>query len=276
MKFIIVLSCILVAQFKLTAQTIRGVLVDADNQTPLPYVNIGILGKAWGTVSQLDGSFQLELSKQFDQDTLRCSMVGYEPFEMTVAAFKTKMASSNKIALKPSVEKVQEVVVESTVLNLKTRILGNKTTSKSTTFQFGKDQLGNEVGIRIKAKKKRKPMYLREFRASIASSNYEELKFRLNFYTMKNGLPDERIQTENIIVTSTIKEGLLVVDLKPYDLVIKGDFFVSLEWIEDLGKEGLSFSASLSSSPLIVRQASQANWLKVGIAGVGFTVKVKQ
>ena len=37
----------------------------------------------------------------------------------------------------------------------------------------------------------------------------------------------------------------ITVDLTPYDIYVEDDFFVSIEWIEDLGVEGLWFFAGV-------------------------------
>ncbi len=55
-------------------------------------------------------------------------------------------------------------------------------------------------------------------------------------------------------------------------IIVDDKFFVSLEWIQNARGNGLMFSASLLSSAIIARETSQANWEKIGLAGVGFNV----
>ena len=77
---------------------------------------------------------------------------------------------------------------------------------------------------------------------------------------------------ENIFITVKKGQDKISVDLEPYNIVVEDKFFVSLEWIENSRGPGLMFSASLLSSAIISREASQANWEKIGLAGVGFNV----
>jgi pimeloyl-ACP methyl ester carboxylesterase len=58
---------------------LRGVIRDRKSNLPLPYVNIGILNKDVGTTTNSKGEFELPLLESNTNDTLRVSMVGYEP-----------------------------------------------------------------------------------------------------------------------------------------------------------------------------------------------------
>ena len=80
---------------------------------------------------------------------------------------------------------------------------------------------------------------------------------------------------ENIIIETEVSSGIVTKDLTPYDLVIDEDFFVSIEWIEDLGPGTLYFSGGFFGSPLIAREVSQGKWTKIGSASVGMNVEVR-
>lgn len=249
----------------------KGNLSDKTSHEVLPYVNIGIVGKNIGTVSDIHGNFELDLQKENDNDTLKISMIGYESLEFIVSDFKKHLRQTPQLQLAQKTTELKEVVISGR--ELKKKILGNKTESKSIVGGFTSNELGNEVGIVIKIK--RSPTYLKQFCANITNNRYDSLKFRLNFYNLKDGLPHQRITKENIIVTSKLKKGKLVVDLTEYDIVVEDDFFVSLEWIENLGEEdGLYFSMGFLGSPIISRHTSQGNWEKVGAVSIGFNVTV--
>ncbi|GGX25159.1 carboxypeptidase-like regulatory domain-containing protein [Aquimarina muelleri] len=251
-------------------ETYKGQVKDSNTKEILPYVNIGILGRNVGTVSDNVGNFQIELESKYDLDTIQISMIGYKSYIKTVKEFKKEILKSDNILLDQEITELSEVMLSGKKLKEKT--LGNKTKSKSMIGGFSTNQLGNEVGIVIKIKKK--PTYVNQFNASIASNKYDNVKFRLNFYNLKDGVPHESILKENIILTTDIKEGVFSADLSKYNIVVEDDFFVSLEWIEDLGKDGLMFSVGLFGSPIIERKTSQGDWNKVGV-GIGFTVDVE-
>lgn len=253
--------------------TYKGIVVDSATLMSLSYVNIGIVGKNIGTVTDTRGNFQIELDSPYEEDTLRFSMVGYKSQSFRIEDFKREMSGNSMIKLVKKITLLEEIVV--TNKRFRERVLGNKTKSKSMAGGFTSNELGNEVGIVIKVHKS--PTYIERFSASIVSNKYDSLKFRLNFYSLLDGLPHDHLIDENIIITSHIREGLLDVDLGEYNIVVNDDFFVSLEWIENLGedKNGLLFSLGLLGSPIISRHTSQGIWEKIGGVGIGFNVTVK-
>jgi hypothetical protein len=251
--------------------TYTGIVLDSTFNTPLSYVNIGIINKGEGTVSNTKGDFELQLAERYFKDSIRISMIGYKAQTYLVKDFKQKIKNEPRIFLAEKLESLDEVVISNK--KLKKRILGNRTKSKMITDGFDWDKLGSEAGIVIKIKKS--PTYIKSFQTHIALSGHDELKFRLNFYTVKNGLPFKNITKENIILTSNIKEGTLSVDLSEYNIVMEEDFFVSLEWIENFGDGNLQFSMGLWGSPAIYRYTSQDRWEKIPIAGPGFNVNVE-
>ena len=66
-----------VNQNKKIAFTIKGRIADKENNESLSYVNIGIPNKNTGTVSQKDGSFQININQGQILDSLKFSMAGY-------------------------------------------------------------------------------------------------------------------------------------------------------------------------------------------------------
>lgn len=255
------------------AQTnVKGIIKSQNLNEVLPYVNIGVINKGVGTVTSENGQFELSILKHYDSDSLKISMIGYTSQTFLVKNFITKIKANNIIYLEERFEQLDEVIL--TNKKMRTKILGNRTRSKMISDGFDSDRLGSEAGIIIKVKKR--STRIKKFTASIAKSEHKELKFRLNFYNLKNGMPNEIILKENIIITSTIKKGLLEVDLEEYDIVVEDDFFVSLEWIEDFGEGELKFSIALLGSPVIYRNTSQDYWYKESLIGPGFNVTVEQ
>lgn len=252
------------------SQTIEGKITDLASGETLPYVNIGVIGKNVGTVSDENGAFKLTVPENYNADKIRLSMLGYEPMTAAVSEFRKTILASPEIKLTPSHIQLQEVTVSKS--KRKEKILGNKTDSQSMTAGFSSNKLGNEIGIVINIKKS--PTLIKDFTASVASEQTAPIKLRLNFYSLKNGLPDQLLQNQNIIVTAPIVNGKLTIDLSSYNIVVEDDFFVGLEWIENGPGHGIMFSASFLGSPLIARETSQGTWEKAGLVGIGFTVKV--
>jgi hypothetical protein len=88
-------------------------------------------------------------------------------------------------------------------------------------------------------------------------------------------MPAKTLLDQNILIETDIESGIITKDLSPYEIVIDQDFFVAIEWIEDLGPGNLFFSGGFFGSPLIAREVSQGTWSKVGTASVGMNVEVR-
>ncbi|RYY36628.1 MAG: carboxypeptidase-like regulatory domain-containing protein [Sphingobacteriaceae bacterium] len=249
--------------FTANAQVVEGTIKDAKTGETLPYVNVGIVGKGIGTVTNVDGKFKLDL-KGSTADTLKLSMIGYKS-----QAFITGSYSSGKVvSLQPDVVNLKEVKVKPK--KWKTALLGNQTSSKSGNAGFTSNKLGNEIGTIIKIKKS--PTLIKKFYANVATAPRDSVKMRLNFYSVKDGLPDQLLNTQNIFVTLKKDQEQVVIDLEPYNIVAEDKFVVTLEWIENARGQGVHFSASFFKGPIIARETSQAGWEKVGMFGLGFYV----
>ena len=259
-------------QFGICQVDLVGQVIDADTEEPLPYVNIGLVNKNIGTVTDEAGYFELEVHENgYAEATLRFSMIGFEPQDFTLQEYRGQKILT--IPLKEKATALDEVVLTTKRNKYQTKILGNKTTSQLIYAAFTTNKLGNEMGFLVRGRKN--PMILKKFNVSLVENDYGPIRFRLNFYDLKDGLPNETLLNENIIVETDIQSGIVSKDLTPYEIVIDQDFFVAIEWIEDLGPGKLFFSGGFFGSPLIAREVSQGTWSKVGSASVGMNVEVR-
>ena len=81
---------------KLKELIISGEIRDAKTKVELPYVNISVLNKEIGTVSTKEGSFEFHLNESNANDTLRVSMIGYKPKNITCPkSFKQEEEHAN-------------------------------------------------------------------------------------------------------------------------------------------------------------------------------------
>ncbi len=255
-----------------------GQIIDAKTKEPLSYVNIGILHRETGTVSNDNGTFSLEIKEEFKLDTIRVSMIGFKPQTFLIKDID-KSNSKLIISLEEDLGELDTVVI--TVKALKKKTLGNKTTSKFISHLFYYGQLGKETGIKINIKKK--PTYIDEFNFHISYNRFSaKALFRLNMYTLKDGKPDKNILKNNIIIPVDAKQtGLVTTDLRDYDIVASEDILVSLEWIGTEGKinntEAIQISLGLLTGGTYERQSSQGEMKKIlkGM-GLGYTLKVRQ
>ena len=259
--------------YTISAQFISGKIIDAVSDEPLPYVNIGIVNKNIGTVSDRNGDFFLEVPADLGKDTLRFSMVGFSKKDFILKDYLAQQKSENTLRLEEKITALEGVtVVRKKSDKYKRKVLGNKSRSKTNVGGFTSNYLGNEIGIITRIRKS--PTYLQEFNMFIAKNTYGSVLFRLNFYSLKGGIPHENILEEMIVIETDIESGLVSVDLRPYDIVMENDFLVAIEWIEDLGIGDLFFSAGFLGSSLYARATSQGEWTKMGVSTVGMNVEV--
>ena len=57
---------------------VEGLVVDKESGEPITFANVAIAGENIGTISDEDGSFSIKIDKQFNENTLGVSFVGYE------------------------------------------------------------------------------------------------------------------------------------------------------------------------------------------------------
>jgi hypothetical protein len=259
----------------LNAQYIlQGRIIDALTKEPLPFVNVGVLKKELGTVSNEDGFFFLEVPDVFAKETLRFSMIGFDQRDFQVADFEAILLSNNTLVLAEQTTFLEEVVLTAEK-KWDTRVSGNATTSKLLITGFTSNQLGNEIALFVKVKKT--PAYIEGIQFSVVENSYPEVRFRVNVYSSEYRFPDENILKENIFVTLEQSEGIISVDLKEYDILVDDDVFISLEWIdEDLGSEGLWFSAGVFGKSIYARSTSQAEWKKQRGLSLGMSVTLRE
>lgn len=262
------LVILLISTFLLPAQeSLTGITVDRETNLPIPYVNIGIPLKNTGTVSDAAGYFTLKLDKTYLTDTLVFTLLGYESLHLPISTITT----GEPIMLTPKTYSLSQVEITGEKTKLTT--VGNTSTARNVILELGGNDLGNELGSLIRIKQQE--TMIETFQVNIVKNPYAKVRFRLNIYDVKGETPHESILHENIIVEFKKSKGMLLVDLSAYHIVVHNDFIVSLEWIEDLGKKPISFSASRSGPPVVVRKVSQGMWNKINIVSIGFHLDIR-
>lgn len=251
--FCIMLFFLSFVQLTLLAQPISGTVISAADKQPISYVNIGIPGKGVGTVSDKKGQFQFVIGESYNADSVQFSMVGYESRVVSVAQLRTMVRPS--IELKEKVIELSELVIRPR--DYKTKTLGVKTKVKKLSAGFEDNLLGYECGIM----KIKKTALLRQVNINIASCSYDTLFDRLNVYQKQGNMDFENILQEPIYLTMAREEvdDEIQIDLQAQDILVEGDFLVTLEHIKDLGEGHLLFSASLVNKTYY-RKTSQGAW----------------
>jgi hypothetical protein len=246
-----------------------GQVNDAELKEALPFVNIGIPGEGIGTVTDQQGYFVLEIPSQFSTAYLQVSMIG---FSSQLIAIKD-IGEYITIDLSPEVTALKEVIVTDAGWEFKE--VSNKTNSELLTVGFTSNNLGNEIAQFVRVRKNR-PTLLKRFWLSVARNDIESVLLRFNVYIEEAGFPGKNILEDPIYIELPNRCEILEIDLSPYDIYVEDDFFISIEWIEDLGVEGLWFSAGVLGKPLYSRSASQDQWKIQKALSIGMGVEIYQ
>jgi dienelactone hydrolase len=255
---------------------LKGSIQNEKSNEALAYVNIGVLNKDWGTVTNKDGEFELFLNESHNNDTLRISMVGFAPQSVLVKNVLNRK-DGFKITMTEQISELEEVVV--TAKKWKFKTLGNKTKSKFLGSGFAYDMMGSEMGVRINVRKQ--PTLVESFNFYISHNTLSaKAIFRLNLYKIKGGKPSENILQESILIPiESGQTGNISTDLKKYDIVLTDDVIATLEWVEVEGEvktgQGVYLSLGLFTGGTYHRKSSQGKIKKLRGLGVGFNLDVK-
>ena len=268
-----------------SAQTpsLRGQAVDAATGQPLPYASVGIVHRPVGTVADGEGRFTLAVPSQYSADSLRISLVGYQPYTATIAQFRCRGCSPETacpVALKANTE-LAEVVVRPRGRAVR-RVLGNTVATLGTSQEFPANVLGNQVGQRIRPKY---PAMLEQVSFQIRRCSYDSLFYRLNVYPLgPDGRPDERRnllpEAVYVRVANAQTAKRIHTDLSRYHLWLAPgqEVAVCLELVRDLGPGLLLLAATFPyGGPAFEKDAGiGSQWNKVAAFGVAFSATVTE
>ena len=240
---------------------IEGIIINSETKENIPFTNIGIRSKDIGTISNPSGHFKIHIPVENNNDTLSISHLGFLKKQILIKnlLIDTKIT----IELSPSVATLEEVKV-SRLIKKKPLKIGTQSYSSMVAGSVHDNNSKNkdirELAKKIKIKK---PIQLNDITINLFSVRNTNAKFRVNFYTNADGFPGDKINTEEIIVNTTIKDGWNTIDISEYNLIFDKTFFVSLEYLPDTesNTEPFRFSGQLFGES-ITRTASFGKWKK--------------
>ena len=88
-KFLVIFSLLLAAAVYSQPQMLRGFVYEKSNGSPIPYANILIEDEGRGTMTNLDGYFQLA-DLPVGEVKVSISFIGYKTIEETVRIYKNR------------------------------------------------------------------------------------------------------------------------------------------------------------------------------------------
>lgn len=113
-------------------QELKGVLLDLNKKTSLPYANIVVLHKNTGAITNEKGQFSLNISDLDKNDTISFQYIGYETKNLSIK----QLDSSATVFLNENTYNLNEIFVFSNNLNPESivkKVLENKHSNYKTT-----------------------------------------------------------------------------------------------------------------------------------------------
>ncbi len=254
--------------------TLHGKVLDKETNLPLAYVSVGVLNKSRGTVSDTIGQFGFSITDEYFSDSLQFSIVGYKSLRVAVKDFISYVDKSIKLTV--NVTQLADVIVTSSISRTNSEIIGRQASGKLTQISIHnktsvEETVGSEMGMVYKTN--RQNAILKDFNFYISANNFNYIKFRVNVYSLKNGLPDSLIYNKQIFSTvDNFKTGWTKIDLGQYNIKIRKEFVVTIQWIESKmdKKENpitiVPFAVTPFSKNCFARIASQDKWIKKGMS----------
>lgn len=272
MRFFYWFSCFLGGLLPLAghAQQLAGTITDAKTGQGIPFVNIGVVGKVLGTVSNEQGAYHLGYQPALAADTVRVSSLGYQPRRLLLR----ELLAQPSLALVPAAVPLGGVQVSARNPLRHLHTLGFTKADGNTTVSFNSHDLGAQVGTRIQLR--RRPTLLRSITFNIATNQVGRLTFRVNILRLTAAGEPTSVQLlpRNLLVTTDITHGPVTIDLTADKLLLSEDFFLALEWVQggDAQRlhDGLMLMGGIgyANNDLYYRQTSQANWERLSAGAV--------
>lgn len=248
----------------ISGQFQEGKVLSGTTNLGIGYVNVGIIGRNIGTVSDESGNFRINLEKINDDDSIRFSMIGYQSKSFLVSQFKEK--SIKEVYLNPISYYLREVKI---IYSRPRRIrLGTPVTSNDLRSGFANNDLGSELGIKVYV---RRQVKLTDLNLNVAICTFDSVTYRLNIYQSVNQTEYKNILTEPIYISFSKDRinKVITFDLRKYSIVIEGDVLITLELFKDLGEGKLLFRTEFFTGITYHKKTSEGNWTEsAGVIGM--------
>jgi len=260
--------------------TANGVVIDSISHQPVPFATLGVQGKNIGTVADENGVFHFVIDEvSFNPaEQIIISSIGYHQISIPLSKFKQGRFVVN---LSQASNTLKVVTVRPD--KFKTKVFGrtgNSTIMTANMFtqrDMVNDNLGKEQAAILPIDEH---CFVKDFNMFVIFNHFQNVKFRLNFYSVKSGQPDKLIVDKDILFDVTQKNGWIRVDLTKYNIYLDGykEIAVAIQWVKSIKADTItksSFGVSVTPVPfhaMFFRNKSQAEWEKHSTAYVAFNI----
>ena len=244
-----------------SSYSLNGSLIDETTNQSIPYVDVGIVGKNIGTMTDENGDFEIEISNENINDVITFSCLGYETVEIKVEdLIKT---SSIVLLMKPQVEILNEVIVLAPKSKQKRKEIGNSRKPNFSGFVHGLD-MGAEAAQFFKNNESIKLLSTSVY----IGKKIENIRYilKLNIYSVNDfkNLNDATLVYTQIIESNVNNTWLNTSFDQP--IYLSGNFIIAYQWLEksyNYSTVTIGFTKSLfSSNGSIQRSVSLGKWVE--------------
>ncbi len=211
--------------------TLTGKVIETKYRKPIPFANIGIIGKNIGTLSDPDGSFELSIPLQYANDSIIFSSIGFAKKRIPIK--QTKDSKFVIVELDQFSKVLDEVVVRAKKSSNKIARLGWMG-GKDGVLPFDTIQGGGAIALLVKSPSI--PYDIEKLQVRLMYNSKDTCKLRLHFYAYDSvrNAPSNELLTKEIILKETKRFGWLRFNLSGYEIVLNEKYFlIGLEWIDD-------------------------------------------
>lgn len=241
------------------AQIYQGEIRDAVTGAPLPYANLGVIGKNKGGISNEQGIFNIDLNGVAESDSLMISYIGYQSKVFLVKEFDF---SNSLIKLSPNAYELLNIQV---VANRKTLKIGNdkKRYKGYTGWGASKPSEGIARGTVIDATQY--PIALKRLAVKFRHNTFDSVKCRVHIHEFVNGQIGKSLLTKNVFFT-TSKKRWVFVDLEKEAILIDKSIAVGVEWVDawtdkpTFERHKLTIAARNSEGLFLTRSSPHQHW----------------
>lgn len=244
-----------------TITEIRGLILDAENQEPLPYANIIVKHENRGVISNEKGDFLLNISTLKETDSIWFQYIGYITKKLT----KDELLSNSTVILSQDIFKMNEVLILKLVDDPKKivkKVLQNKDlnyitkTQKSQTFirsRYNTDISKFKIDFEKSNIKGIDKEMIKKFEESVPKHSTSYTDFLGNIYLNKNEKDELELKIDPIKTVALKEKDIAELDKiekmfdslfsstneKEYWKVKSGIFGEKIEVSEDIDKDTL-------------------------------------
>ncbi|MCM5662383.1 carboxypeptidase-like regulatory domain-containing protein [Galbibacter mesophilus] len=246
-------------------RTIEGKVIDSETKKAIPYVNVGIENKNFGTISKEDGSFSLKIKSELidENPTVVFSSLGYKTQKIPTHVIE----ESNIVSMSPEAIQLEEVIVDTRKKRWKKKKLGGYRTSIFNTGEANTDAygVGKEYGLKI-----HHPgvdYRIEKVNFMLSENTIDSVLFRINMYTFsKENKLVKSILKEPLFVKSYKNDELISIDVSERKLEIEQDMVVAIEpvrlWYKSQEDNQLFYQQTKQKSTTFLRSSSASGWTK--------------